>query len=147
MPNIEVQDPAVPTDQKCESFKRCLGPSSHANFAKSPKAGRTVGYGGDEIPPYNLQSLPSFCPSEPSCLLTTEATRIHHLLHAVNHAPGSPAPAKTSWSILGTHLAITLSHQDHDGHGTLLQWHVWLQNIESHICREPRPARGREKST
>jgi hypothetical protein len=118
MSNIEVQDPTIPDNR--ESFQG-MSPAEVARKLRQVLEGsRTVGYGEDQIPPYNLLSLPSLCPNEPLCLSKTEATRIHHLLRILNHAPGSPAPASTSWSALAAHLAISLSHQDHDGHGALL---------------------------
>jgi hypothetical protein len=54
MPNIEVQDPTIPNNQKCESFQE-MSPAELARKLRQVLEGRkTVGYGGDEIPPYNL---------------------------------------------------------------------------------------------
>ncbi len=103
MSNIEVQDPTIYDDQRRESFQG-MSPMEVARKLRQVLDGnKTVGYGGDQIPPYNLLSLPSLCTSEPLCLSKTEATRIHHLLRTMNQAPPS---AQT----IATHIEHTYDH-------------------------------------
>lgn len=137
--DVDVQDPRLPASKySCRPFS----PQDIAHQLQRVCGGiRRVGYNEeDDIPPYNLLSLPSYTLREPSCLTKTDLTRAHQLLRISNALKNTHCeetePAR--WSLLAVHMAISLPHQDHDGLGTFLNersgykiWVFWLDLTDS----------------
>jgi hypothetical protein len=128
MSKLDVQDPLIAcTDSK--SSRKMSPADLTAKFRDVLNGTKTSGYADDKLPPYNCLSLPSMCTDEPRCLAQTEALRLDHLLRIWNASTMSTTD-RLSWSTLAMHLAISLSHQDHDGKGALSHimfgYKIWI---------------------
>src|ERR1700734_2175936 len=81
---------------------------------------KKVGYGPNEIRPFNLPELASFTTVLPELLTYLDRTQVHSLICTLNMFPASAVAGMTIWSLLAIHLAVSRTHQDHDGMGTCL---------------------------